>query len=278
LPFLVHIAVKHCVKLRSHRAYRRDNHATILSGNDLLLELDACIDPRTLFFLKGQDVPVNLRHYPRIVAVSEGVMAKITGLESIASNAFAAEVNLPAPADFLAWQRGTLQRLLVLERCQDPGNLGTMLRTALACGWDGAFLLPGCADPFNDKAVRASRGACFKLPIACGSHEDWRSVTEAHALKRLAGDLEHRGRAASPSPSPSPPYASARSFDGEDLQKHGVSLVLGSEGQGLSSEALKGCSRVSIPMAEDMESLNVAAAGAILMWYFGAYPDCIVSD
>lgn len=47
-----------------------------------------------------------------------------------------------------------MQRLLALDRIQDPGNLGTLLRTAIAFGWDGAFLLHGCADPFGDKAVR----------------------------------------------------------------------------------------------------------------------------
>ncbi|PNG99278.1 putative tRNA/rRNA methyltransferase YsgA, partial [Tetrabaena socialis] len=66
----------------------------------------------------------------------------------------------------------TAVRLLVLDAVQDPGNLGTLVRSALAFGWHGLCLLPGCCDPFNDKAVRASRGAVLRLPIAYGSLDE----------------------------------------------------------------------------------------------------------
>jgi len=222
----------------------------------------------------------------RLVAVTEGVMQKITGLESVSPTTLAAEVELPGLVDFNSWRPGQLHRLLALERCQDPGNLGTLLRTALALGWDGVFLLPGCADHFNDKAMRASRGACFKIPVASGSLADWKRVTEHHSLACIAADLDRRGGSGSFG------AASGAAADGilnsfskdnngngaangassvvgdltslsEDLR---VSLVLGSEGQGLSEDVLEECTAVSIPMIGDMESLNVAAAGAILMW------------
>lgn len=222
----------------------------------------------------------------RVVAVTEGVMQKLTGLESVSPTTLAAEVELPALVDFESWRPGQLHRLLALERCQDPGNLGTLLRTALALGWDGVFLLPGCADHFNDKAMRASRGACFKLPVASGSLEDWKRVTQHHGLACIAADLDrtsgggeangtaadailHHGTSNNSNGSTSNGTNGASSSAsvweslGEDL---GVSLVLGSEGQGLSENVLRECTAVSIPMIGDMESLNVAAAGAILMW------------
>lgn len=79
------------------------------------------------------------------------------GLENADGVDMVAELPMPPPLAPAA--AGQLQRLLVLEGVQDPGNLGTLLRCALAFGWDGAWLLPGCCDPFNDKALRASRCA-----------------------------------------------------------------------------------------------------------------------
>ena len=63
---------------------------------------------------------------------------------------------------------------------------GTLLRTACALGWQAAYLLPGCCDVYNDKALRAGRGAAFKLPLARGSWEDLQAVLEAHGLTALA--------------------------------------------------------------------------------------------
>jgi RNA methyltransferase, TrmH family len=62
---------------------------------------------------------------------------------------------------------------------QDPGDLGTLLRTAAAFGWQAVWLLPGCCDPFNDKAVRASKGATFKVPLVQGDWEQLQQVGEA---------------------------------------------------------------------------------------------------
>jgi TrmH family RNA methyltransferase len=273
-------AVKHCVKLRTQRGYRESNQSVVLSGADLVREL-AHVEFLILFHIKGTSPPpAAMASGARLVAVTEGVMQKITGLESVSPTTLAAEVELPELVDFENWRPGQLHRLLALERCQDPGNLGTLLRTALALGWDGVFLLPGCADHFNDKAMRASRGACFKLPIASGSLADWKRVTEFHSLACIAADLDRThgsgsfgaasGAAADGilnTSSSNGNGASSLPGDftslGEDVR---VSLVLGSEGQGLSESVLQECTAVSIPMIGDMESLNVAAAGAIFMW------------
>ncbi|GIM15690.1 hypothetical protein Vretimale_18435, partial [Volvox reticuliferus] len=83
-------------------------------------------------------------------------------------------------------------RLLVLDGVQDPGNLGTLARSALAFGWGGLFLLHGCCDPFNDKAVRASRGALLRLPLAAGSLEELREAAREAGLLLLSADMEER--------------------------------------------------------------------------------------
>jgi tRNA G18 (ribose-2'-O)-methylase SpoU len=145
------------------------------------------------------------------------------------------------------------RRLLVLPAVADAENLGLLLRTAAALGLDGALLGPG-PDPFSRRAVRVSMGAAWKLPLWRGEPvwprlEAWRAeggeVTAA-ALADGATVLEDWR--------PGPRTA----------------LVLGPEGPGLAAGDLARCDRaVRIPMAEGVDSLNVAAAGAILMHWLG---------
>ncbi len=165
---------------------------------------------------------------------------------------------------------------------QDAGNLGTLCRSALALGWHAVVLLPGCCDPYNDKAIKASRGAVFKLPLAQCSLEQWQQLVEAHGLVPLAAEPD-RGSSSSGSSNGGQPAAAAdqRQQQGleappgslADVQRQlaalPVCLCLGAEGQGLSPGVLQRCRPVSIPQAAGgqlMESLNVAAAGAILMF------------
>ena len=279
-PFFFTFAVKHCVKLRTQRGYRAANQSVILSGADLIREL-AHVEFLFVFHIKGSPPPpTTATSGARVIAVTEVVMQKITGLESVGPATLAAEVALPDLVDFESWRPGRLHRLLVLERCQDPGNLGTLLRTALGLGWDGVFLLPGCADHFNEKAMRASRGACFKLPIASGSLDDWRRVAGHHELECVAADLDRSSSSSNMNTSKSSSSSDGSSGNNINNEKNSIndvdalsalsdahiSLVLGSEGQGLSEEVLEDCQAVNIPMLGEMESLNVAVAGGILMW------------
>ncbi|KAG2425287.1 hypothetical protein HXX76_013868 [Chlamydomonas incerta] len=87
-------------------------------------------------------------------------------------------------------------RLLVLDGVQDPGNLGTLVRSALAFGWHGLLLLPGCCDPLNDKAVRASRGAVLRLPVAAGTMADLEAAAAELGLLLLCADMEDEGEGA----------------------------------------------------------------------------------
>jgi TrmH family RNA methyltransferase len=281
----------------------------IVNGADLVTEVAPHVALRTLFYLQGAPPPELAAD--RCVAVTETVMRKITGLESTGPGTLAAEVAAPALADFRRRGSDGMARLLVLERCQDPGNLvrallfgavlwtqraqlaagplserctrpcaaqGTLLRTALALGWDGVFLLPGCADPFNDKSLKASRGAAFKLSIGSGSLQDWQDVVRDNGLACVAAEPHKTsggGRAGGGGRGEglSPAEVLQRVSDAR------VSLVLGSEGQGLTQEVLEHCPlAVAIPMIGEMESLNVAAAGAILMFALSAGAPRLLGD
>ena len=138
---------------------------------------------------------------------------------------------------------------LVLDGVQDPGNVGTMLRTADAFGADGVFLLPDCADLYHPKTVRASMGAVFRLPAwTCGIE--------------FLRDLLERSRM--------PLYGAALREDAEDLRKIDLSrfaAAIGSEGRGLSPEVLSLCGQtIRIPMRARCESLNAAMAAGVILW------------
>lgn len=230
---LQHPLVKRLVKIRLDKDARVEEQSVLVVGTKLVEELAQNTPLKTLIvdrpfpFLKAQEV----------VEVTPEILKKITGLA--APEGIAAEVALPTRADL-----SSARYLLVLDGINDPGNVGTLLRTALALGWEGAFLLPGSADPFNEKALRAAKGATFRLPLCQGSVEELQKMWKG---KFFVADLQ-----GTIPQIVSPP----------------VALILGSEAHGPSPALKKGATAVSIPMPGPMESLNVAIAGAILMYTF----------
>lgn len=137
---------------------------------------------------------------------------------------------------------------LILDGVQDPGNAGTLLRTAAGAGADQVLFGPGCVDPFNGKVMRAAMGAHFRVPIRILA--GWEAVTDAL-------------------PSGQPLYlASAEGslqYDEVDWGKPSA-LALGSEARGASSQMRERAETVAVPMAAATESLNVAAAGAVILF------------
>lgn len=140
--------------------------------------------------------------------------------------------------------------ILVAIDVQDPGNVGALIRTAEAGGMTGAFVCGASANPFSWKAVRGSMGSALRLPVVGG-------MTTASVMTCLrSGGI--RTVAAVPHSGEDP--------DAIDWRGR-VALVLGGEGAGVPDEITRSCNAVvSIPMAARVESLNVAAAGAILVY------------
>ncbi len=139
-------------------------------------------------------------------------------------------------------------RYLVLEDVRDPGNIGTMIRTADAAGVTAVVVAPGCADPCNDKALRASMGSVFHLPVHRASVPETAGWLRAAGLPLVAAVLDG-------------PDLFARPLPGKGA------VLVGNEANGLSPEAVALCGlRTRIPMPGRAESLNVAAAAAILVY------------
>lgn len=235
--------ISHIRKLSADRAYRRESGEFLGDGIKLLDEAVRWKAPlAAVVFTPGTLRPVGLD--ARMVEVPEDVMASISPAKSPQGALFLAKLPELSPPERLEGGRW-----LVLDGLQDPGNVGTIWRTADALGADGLLLVNHCADPFAPKTVRSTMGACFRLPVY---------EAEAVDLPRL---LERSGL---------PLYAAALREDTADIRTAQLSrcaVVIGSEGRGVSPELLALSERtLKIPMRERCESLNAAAAAAIVLW------------
>jgi RNA methyltransferase, TrmH family len=236
---LQHPLVKHLVKLRENRDYRYESQRIVLCGLKLIQELAAHFHFHSLLLENGFS-PSFKFETESLYHVTPQIIKKVSGVEN--PEPIAAEIEMPKPQDL-----SSSDFLLILDGISDPGNLGTLLRTARALGWDGAFLTLHSTDPFNEKAIRASQGAAFTLPWRSGSFEELTSLLRKKNRKLLAADA--RGNDLSTCRF-SPPLA----------------LALGNEAHGLAAELKEGAEMIAIPMKGEMESLNVASAGAIMMY------------
>jgi TrmH family RNA methyltransferase len=238
-PLMTHIR-----KLASSAAYRRGKGEFLCDSPKLLEE--ALLHggaPRTVVVTEGASLPA-LPENIRLVQTPPDVMRSISPAQTpqgVLSLCALPDRPLPGRLDG--------NRYVVLDGVQDPGNVGTILRTADAFGADGLFLINGCADLYNPKTVRATMGAVFRCPAwSCG-------LEELHQLLTASG-LSLYGAALRDD-----------TVDVRAVKYDRCALAIGSEGKGLSQEALAACDRtVKIPMRAHCESLNAAIAAAVLLW------------
>lgn len=231
-------------KLISSRSFRREKGLFLGDGTKLLEEALRWNAPlAAVVAVEGTEIPA-LPEEVRLVEVPGDVMTSISPMESPQGLLFLSKMPGTGAPDKLEGSR-----YLVLDGLQDPGNVGTIWRTADALGADGLILVNGCADPWNPKTVRATMGACFRLPVY---------EVGAEKLPQL---LERSGL---------PLYATALREDTVDLRQADLcrcALVIGSEGKGVSQALLDLSARtLKIPMRERCESLNAAAAAAVVLW------------
>jgi TrmH family RNA methyltransferase len=178
-------------------------------------------------------------------AIGERELRELSGTETPQGIIAAAEIPRHR-LDDLAPAGATPAVLLVLDAVQDPGNFGTLVRTAEALGAAGVIALPGTVDPWNPKAVRAAMGSSVRLPRAAAG---WAEAGPGEAGRGFAVVASVVGGDPLPHPPPAP-----------------AALVLGNEGAGVSPETLRHANlKAGIPLRGRAESLNVAAAGAILL-------------
>ena len=181
-----------------------------------------------------------------VIEMPEDLLAKVTGKDNPQA---VAGVFVEWDTRLEALDRARAPLWLVAQAMRDPGNLGTMLRTADAVGAGGVILLDDCADPFSVEAVRASMGAVFTVPLAQARWEDFQPWFRAGPGQLVAASLReavpYRGA----------PYATP------------CFVMVGNESRGLPEEYEMACDlRVTMPMKGRADSLNAAVAAAVLAY------------
>lgn len=227
-------------KLFSSRRERERAGLFAADGTKLLVEaVRYCQELDTVILSDGVDVPVP--EGVRLVRLPGDVMESISPMESPQGAVFLCR--LPRKTAFQP-----KPGMLLLDGIQDPGNLGTILRTADALDVSVA-LLEGCADPYGHKVVRSSMGAVFRTPVVTAAWEEAKAACQAAGIPIAVTALD----------------ASAVDIRQADLSR--MAVVIGSEGQGVRREILEAAGqKLIIPMNPHCESLNASVAAAITMW------------
>lgn len=232
--------IRHFRALASDRAYRREQGEFLCDGEKLLEEaLRNGAEIVSLLCREGREI--DCPGIPVYTAPDE-LFSYASPLENSPGPLFTVRCRPCKPE-----QRP--DRVLVLENVQDPGNVGTVLRTAAALGIGLVILCGDCADPYNTKTVRAAMGALFRQKFV--------SMT----LAELSTALKEWGL---------PLYGAALRPESEDVR--GISLescavAIGNEGRGLSESLLSLCDKkIILPMTPGSESFNAAVAASLLMW------------
>ena len=227
-------------KLLTSRAERRKQGLFVGDGVKLLEEA-VKYWPGLQTVILSDGVEAEVPEGVQVVRVPEDVMASISPMEAPQGALFLAK--LPEQAEFVP-QKG----MLILDGIQDPGNIGTILRTADAMDIP-VVLLDGCADPWSWKVVRSTMGAAFRKPVYQASWEEVLSGCREAGIPIGVTALSDR----------------AVDIRSADLRE--MALVIGSEGRGVRKEILENADHeLIIPMNPHCESLNAAIAAAIVMW------------
>ncbi|MBQ2830483.1 MAG: RNA methyltransferase [Oscillospiraceae bacterium] len=234
----------HLRKLASSRAYRGEHGEFLCDGVKMLDEAVRAGAPVvTVVCTERAELPL-LDASVRVVCVPDDVMRSVSPMEAPQGVLFTCRLpNVRLPETLGG--RGCL----VLDGVQDPGNVGTIVRSADAFSCGAVILLEGCADPYSHKAARATMGAVFRRAVySCTTQELFALLTRDGV----------------------PLYGAALRDDTVDVRAvslRGAAVAVGSEGRGLRGEVLARCAKtVRIPMSEQCESLNAAMAANILLW------------
>lgn len=238
--------IRHARSLLQQRKARERHRQFVIEGARLIAEAErAGLVPALLFCTAAFLASAAGQHWAAlwpaaVEPVADRVLAALAA--TVTPQGVLAVVPQPAPAP------AKRELLLILDGVRDPGNLGTLLRAALAAGVDEVLTSEGSADPYNPKAVRAAMGAHFRLPLRADL--GWDAIaaqtTGLNVLLAAAdGDLE---------------------YDRWDWLRPSA-LIIGGEAAGAGKEALAlARHHVSIPMHPNSESLNAAIAGSVILF------------
>ena len=223
--------LKHAACLKENK-YRRDYNEFLAEGKKALEMALMHGDVREVFTTKEiQELPEELTQY----IVKEDLLKKISSSVNPEGIVFTCNIANKKPK--------RMHKVVYLDHVNDPGNVGTIIRTALAFDYDAVILSEGSCDPYNEKVVAASKGAIFAIPVLKGSLEDYSEGREIiiSSLSDKSKDIKE--------------LKTPKSFI----------LVVGNEANGVTEETMKLATIVTKIEIKNIDSLNVAIATGILM-------------
>ena len=236
--------IKKWAKLKQKK-YRYQLNEFIVEGEHLVLEAIKAGVTKEILIREGSLFPLEKIEVSdvTIYTLKENLFSQIASTET------------PQPIMAICEMKNieikNQNRLLLLDRVQDPGNLGTLLRSAVAFEFDGVILGDGCVDLYNEKVIRSTQGAIFKLAVKYQSLSETILDLKEKGVKIYGTSLQN-GKPL-----------------GEIKPTTQMAFILGNEGSGVSSELLSLTERnIFIEMSENIESLNVSIAGSIIMYHF----------
>ncbi|MCF7858626.1 MAG: RNA methyltransferase [Candidatus Cloacimonetes bacterium] len=238
-PKISNNKVKELTKL-NQKKYRQVEKKTVVEGVRLIDQLtDYKVTFEELIFSQDSKLDINKYSAKRILTANENQMKKLT--ETKTNQEIAAVIsigNIPIRDSLF---------LIYLDGIKDPGNLGTIFRTATAAGVSGIILSPDCCDIYNPKAIRASLGTVFKLPSETHEHSWLKSINNTIVSTTLQ-DSQNIFEVKKPA---------------------NLMLVIGSEANGIREDILKISDyKVKIPILGEIESINAAVAAGIAIYHF----------
>ena len=240
--------VKHWKKLVTLRKEREKSGEFIVEGFHLVEEaLKNKAQIVQVIVRDGVDLPLLWEiDDVQMVQVNEAVAKEIAETEKSQGVFAHCKVKEATEIEMASWRK-----VLLVDAVQDPGNIGTMIRTADAAGIDAVILGKGCADAYNPKVMRSAQGSHFHIPVVRGDLDEWIDRLQDDGVKVFGTSLEE-----------------AISYRDIEVTDH-FALIVGNEGAGISPQLLaKTDYNVIIPILGGAESLNVAVATGILLYAF----------
>lgn len=251
--------IKYACKLAQSAAFRAQEQSFLAEGVKLCQELAKGCPLKVIYYtekalarspelesLPGEHYLVQPHVAEKLAQVdsNQGVFA-VFGMPQLSWEQIDAQIA----------QKQSKTRFLALERVQDPGNVGTLIRSAAAFGFDAVLLSDGCASPWSPKTLRSSMGAAARITVL-----EVGDMPQAVQKLRRAGVLTLAAAL----------YNSVTLGEqATEPGKGGLCVVIGSEGQGLCEETVTACDQaVKIPISDRVESLNAGVAGSVLLWQF----------
>ena len=235
--------IKEVAKLKEKK-YREDSNLYLVEGYHLVKEALHHKKLKEVYIEDSETIDESLYKGVKIYIVTKEIIKKLSSVVTAQGIIGVVEKsNKVIDSD--------LKKLLVLDNIQDPGNLGTIIRTAAALGLDALVLTDDTVDVYNDKVIRATQGALFKIPIIVMPKEKIVTFLKDNEYDIVVSSLN------------------AKQELSDIIPSQTFAIVVGNEGNGVSKLFLDSATTsVIIPMHNEVESLNVAVAASILMYYY----------